>query len=524
MESLSSISNREIKEQLNRILLFPTFCNSMILSQFLSFIVEETLAGKSHLIKEYTIGISVLLKKTAYDPQHDASVRIHAGRLRKALADYYNGPGLNDSILISVPKGGYIPTFDTVKSPEIFPKVSIPEAIYKPSLAVLPFYFSGANELQTFADGLCDQICTEFTNFSELTVVSYYSSRKIASEAIDLKEAAMLLDATFLLTGSIQSSENQIRIRVQLIQSNNQHQIWACSYEKDKSALDNFVIQDDIVRHVINQIGGSHGIIFREAAKASPIKQSLDIKVYDAVFWYYHLVNDVNESTFRKGLEVMKNTVELDPHYALGWAILGETYVAGYFYGFPCEVSDPIAEGVRCGQKALSIDPRCQHTYQTLGLAYLFQHRKKDCLQIIDQWKKLNSLATGIAGGMGFCLISAGEYEEGYKLLGDSIQINPYYQWWFNAGLSFYYFQKKEYDDALYWAEKIRRQSVLWELLLKAASNAEMGNFTAANTSKEELLQIMPNLSGFLEQILGSFLQSEELIQQLFRALKKIGL
>lgn len=522
MESNSSISQQEIIDQLSRILQFPVFSNSMILSGFLRFIVEETLAGRANSLKEYTVGTNVLSKKPGYDPQADASVRIHAGRLRRALYEYYSGPGCSDPILISVPKGAYIPSFELVSPLTVQQAVQTDKAIDKPTLAVIPFHCLGEKDIQVLADGLCDQICMEFTNFNELSVVSYYASRKITSKGIDSKEAGFLLDATYLLTGSIQSNKNVVRIRVQLIQSSSQHQVWACSYEKEKSAMDDFSIQDDIVKHVVNQIGGSHGIILREAAKASPLKHALNVKVYDAVFWYYYLQNDLNEDIFKNGLEVMKNTVQLDPQYALGWAILGETYVAGYFYGYHCAVNDPLEEGVKCGQKALSIDLRCQHAYQTLSLAYLFQHKRKECLQIIDRWIKLKSNSAGIAGGLGFCLICAGEYDRGHKLLSESIQLNPYYQWWFNAGLSIYHFHKNEYEDAVYWADKMQRQSIPWELILKAASYAEMKNFDAARISMQELVQIIPDVSDSLRNILGFFLHSEEIIDRLLVALKKV--
>lgn len=524
MQLSSPIKPQEISDQLNRVLSFPAFGNSMILSGFLRFIVEETLEGRANSLKEYTVGTNVLAKKTSYDPQADASVRIHAGRLRKALHEYYSGPGSRDALHISVPKGAYVPNFELI-TPLAAPAPAAPEAgIYRPTLAVIPFHCLGENDLQVLADGLCDQICMEFTNFSELSVVSYYASRKITSEGIDPKEAGFLLDANYLLTGSIQSSEKMIRIRVRLSQTNTQHQVWACSYEREKSGMDDFSIQDDIVKHVVNQIGGSHGIIFREAAKASPIKHAINVKVYNAVFWYYYLLNDLSEDVFKKGLEVMKNTVQIDPHYALGWAILGETYVAGFFYGYDCAVADPLEEGAKCGQKALSNDPHCQHTYQTLGLAYLFQHRRKECLQTIAQWEKLKSKSTGIAGGLGFCLICAGEYDRGYLLLSESIQLNPYYPWWFNAGLSIYYFQKAEYEDAVYWAEKMQRQSLIWELLLKAAAYAELGNLSKARVSTQELAQLIPDLSNSIAAILGSFLHSDELVARLLGAVKKVGL
>lgn len=527
MELSATVRKEEIIDQLNRILLSPAFANSMILSGFLKFIVEETLEGRAGLLKEYTVGTQVLSKKASYDPQADASVRIHAGRLRKALADYYKGPGSGDTIFISVPKGTYVPGFESIspKTNDTAIQLKEPEiGIYKPTLAVIPFHCPEEKQLQVLADGLCDQICTELTNFSELAVVSYYTSRKVSSQEIDPRKAGFLMDATYLLTGSIQSSRDQVRIRVQLSRSDTQHQIWACSYEREKSAVDDFSIHDDIVKHVVNQIGGSHGIIFREAAKPTPIKHPLDVRVYDAVFWYYHLLNDINEEIFEKGLEVMKHTVHRHPNYALGWAILGETYVAGFFYGFNCNTEDPLAEAIKCGRKALAMDPHCQHTYQALCLGYVFQHRWKECLQTIDQWEKLKSKSTGIAGGLGFCLVCAGVYERGYSLLTESIQLNPYYPWWFNAGLSIYHFQRREYADAVYWAEKIQRQSLVWDSILKAAAYAEMEDIAAAQVFIKELIGIVPDLSSSLVNILGSFLHSGELVNRLLEALEKTGL
>jgi len=66
MDSTPPISQQEIIDQMSRILTFPVFNNSMILTGFLKFIVEETLQGKANSLKEYTIGINVLAKKPGY--------------------------------------------------------------------------------------------------------------------------------------------------------------------------------------------------------------------------------------------------------------------------------------------------------------------------------------------------------------------------------------------------------------------------------------------------------------------------
>lgn len=99
-----------VQEELQRILASPTFLNARRPSQFLRFVVEGTLAGEDR-IKEYLIGVEVFDRSQEYDPKDDPVVRIEAGRLRKKLAEYYAGPGANDTIIIDLPKGGYVPVF-----------------------------------------------------------------------------------------------------------------------------------------------------------------------------------------------------------------------------------------------------------------------------------------------------------------------------------------------------------------------------------------------------------------------------
>lgn len=99
-----------VQEELQRILASPTFLNARRPSQFLRFIVDETLAGEERL-KEYLIGVEVFDRPQDYDPKDDPVVRVEAGRLRKKLAEYYAGPGANDTLIIELPKGGYVPVF-----------------------------------------------------------------------------------------------------------------------------------------------------------------------------------------------------------------------------------------------------------------------------------------------------------------------------------------------------------------------------------------------------------------------------
>lgn len=84
--------------------------------RFLSHVVEEALSGRGDRIKAYSIAVEVFGRGEAFDPQTDPIVRIEAGHLRRALERYYLTAGHTDPILITIPKGGYVPIFCFVRS------------------------------------------------------------------------------------------------------------------------------------------------------------------------------------------------------------------------------------------------------------------------------------------------------------------------------------------------------------------------------------------------------------------------
>ena len=89
MEVKTMFSPEAINQQTKRILSFPLFRNSPVLSRFLEFIISETIHQKEVQIKEYSIAINVLHRTHAFNPNGDSIVRIHAGRLRRALNDFF---------------------------------------------------------------------------------------------------------------------------------------------------------------------------------------------------------------------------------------------------------------------------------------------------------------------------------------------------------------------------------------------------------------------------------------------------
>ncbi|SEG59567.1 TolB amino-terminal domain-containing protein [Bosea lathyri] len=117
-----------IREQLHRILSSADFAMPPRIHAFLSYVVEEALAGRADRIKAYSIAVAVFGRPTDFDTLNDPAVRIEAGRLRRGLERYYLLQGSNDPVLIDIPKGGYVPHFRSRASEGDAPVVPIAAA------------------------------------------------------------------------------------------------------------------------------------------------------------------------------------------------------------------------------------------------------------------------------------------------------------------------------------------------------------------------------------------------------------
>jgi len=116
--------------QLERILKSPALVTSPNLCRFLRYVVEETLAGRSGSIKEYSIGVRVFGRGDEFNPRLDPIVRVQARNLRGRIDRYYSGEGAADPVVIELPKGAYVPVFRVVEPP---PPVVAAEAIDAPA-------------------------------------------------------------------------------------------------------------------------------------------------------------------------------------------------------------------------------------------------------------------------------------------------------------------------------------------------------------------------------------------------------
>lgn len=266
----------KIRQQLEKMLADPIFSKSPILKRFLSFIVNEKLEGRSNCLKEYTIGLNILNKPKDFNPQENGIVRIHAGRLRQALAHYYNTQGAEDNIRISLSKGNYVPVFS--ENADYFMRSALDDQqkeFYNAKdsgntviASVIPFhYLEEKGFMKNFADGLGGQLSNSLRKVKYFSVISYNAIRLIADRVSGIKEIAAVFGAHYVFTGDIHCQKNMVRITIEMFKADSSEQVWSQMFERKVTAENIFEVQDDIIKHVLDALQKT-GLHTSEKAKS----------------------------------------------------------------------------------------------------------------------------------------------------------------------------------------------------------------------------------------------------------------
>lgn len=250
----TSISKRDVDQQLQKIVCDPIFADSAILKRFLIYVVTEALNGHSNKIKEYTIAVNVLNKPSDFKTQESGIVRIHAGRLRRALDFYYCERGVLDIVRISIPKGSYVPVFDEMDEGQ--------DSLLMPSrkvavVGVAPFRDSTRDGLSaSFVDCLGVQLSTALMHFGNFSVVAHSAMRSLFAKLGDIDEVARMVGANLLITGDLQTYNGSLRVHTQFIRIRTSQLLWSQMYELKCPSENTFELQDRIVNMIMSDLEG----------------------------------------------------------------------------------------------------------------------------------------------------------------------------------------------------------------------------------------------------------------------------
>ncbi len=520
-----------IRTQLVKISDSSGFQRATRLKKFLHFVVNEKLDGRADNLKAYTIGLEVFDRPVNFDPITDTIVRVSAGKLRRALERYYLGPGRQDNIRISIPKGRYVPVFQIQEFEQtrgdIKPVESACEPLdstKQPTIAVLPFRKLNLGPSREFIiNGFGEELTMALSRFSGLRVIAYYSTSGIDPEQYGQDQLCRRLGATFVMTGSIYQAADELRLNVELVRTDNSQQVWSQRYDRNFAVETLFSIRDDIVQNIVAAVADDYGIIPKIIATASQGKTVDELEAYEAVMRFHHFEITLDSRAYEEALLALEKTVAIDAEYALAWAMLSILYFDAFTFSFG-DLNNPVEKGTEAARKAIAIDPFCQHAYFGMCFAQLLQRNEEEVIRNANKIIELNPNAGFLVGTAGWFLALAGQYDEGFGFIEQSIQLNPFFPPWFHFPYYLNSYLNGDFSGALKTVEKFGLPDFFWNPLMQAAVLGQLRRINEAQAALQRLLSLKPDFPARARFYISCFLIKDKWVDRMLEGLKKAGL
>jgi adenylate cyclase len=247
-------------------------------------------------------------------------------------------------------------------------------ALRKLSICVLPFQnMSGDMEQEYFSDGISEDITTDLSRVSALTVVARNTAFTFKGRTVSVCEIARDLVVSHVLEGSVRKAAQRVRITAQLIDGATGDQLWADRY--DRNLDDIFAIQDEISKAIV---GALKLTLLPREKQAIERRGTNNVEAYNLYlmarqFWMTGNVGDRRRE--QRVMRICGRAVEIDPNYAQAWALLAIAQ-SSLRYNF----DEPVDDGFAAANAALSIDPTIAEAHCPIARRLSEQNRTEEAV------------------------------------------------------------------------------------------------------------------------------------------------
>jgi adenylate cyclase len=215
------------------------------------------------------------------------------------------------------------------------------------SIAVLPFTnMSGDPEQEYFSDGITEDIITDLSRVSALSVVSRNTVFTFKGKPVDIAEIGRRLNVGHVLEGSVRKAGGRVRITAQLIDAAADSHLWAERYDRDFNDI--FALQDEIAQAIVAALKVR---LLPAEKKAIETRSTHDPEAYQIYLQgRYHLLHH-GVKNLEIAIRLGQRALEIDPHYARAWALIAVCQSSLRIRG---QAGD---SGLAAAEKALALDP-----------------------------------------------------------------------------------------------------------------------------------------------------------------------
>ncbi|MBV8578008.1 MAG: hypothetical protein JOZ58_23630 [Acetobacteraceae bacterium] len=278
----------------------------------------------------------------------------------------------------------------------------------RPSVAVLPFRNLSADaDHDFFSDGITEDVISALGRFSNLLVISKSASFPFKDSKAAPAEIGRLLNARYLLDGSIRRAGHRVRVSTELTEAASGRLVWSETY--DAEVDDIFAVQDNIARRVV---GAAAVKLTRAEQERALAKPTSNLSAYEYVLRGREAFSQETRDDNDEASAFFQRAIDLDPNYADAYAALAASYYAAVISGWSEFRDEDLEQAEALALKALALDPATTRAYGVLAHIQLYRKRYDLALMQIDRALEINPSDADSYGYRGDLLVWAGRPAE----------------------------------------------------------------------------------------------------------------
>ena len=327
------------------------------------------------------------------------------------------------------------------------------------SIVVLPFTnLSGDPTQDYFADGITENLTTDLSRLGGSFVVARNTAFAFKGKNVDARDIGKELGVRYVLEGSVQRDQNQVRVNAQLIDAKSGGHIWAERFDKPLANL--FSMQDDIVASLASRLGAE--LMANEARRAerTPNPDSMDL-YFQGMAWFN---KGRNPADIARARDFFERALALDPDNfdaVLGRACADAQAATGYYLDEKAKRLASVeanlnrvlsqspndarahyclgrievqtkrgAEGIAESERALALNPNLASAHAVIGLAKLFDGHPEETESHELEALRVSPYDTEADVWVAYIALAKrylGDYEGALSLYRRAKELNPNY-------------------------------------------------------------------------------------------------
>jgi TolB-like protein/DNA-binding winged helix-turn-helix (wHTH) protein/Flp pilus assembly protein TadD len=220
------------------------------------------------------------------------------------------------------------------------------------SLAVLPLQgLSGDPNQEYFADGITDEIITDFAQVRDLRVISRTSAMQYKSTSKSAQKIGKELGVDALVEGTVERVGSRVRVRVQLIDAASDRYLWGNVYDRELSDI--LSLESSVAHDIVEEARGQMAAQSAFGNASGP--RAVNPRAYEAYLQGRYYWNKRSSDDLTKSIDLFQQAVLLDPKLAVAYAGLADDYSILGSDALPVEIAQTRAR--EAASKAIALDP-----------------------------------------------------------------------------------------------------------------------------------------------------------------------